>query len=646
MRINRTLTGCVMKGPKSITPDFAPIATSFLYQSEALGMQTVANENCAGDEALCFEFETPHTAPVICEITRWADPSRQATVSENIMQAACGLMSVHGRTHRQPKPLGLNYVSTLTAALALQGSIAASIGQLRGLPVSNSTVSMAAAALLSMSQYIAGATASESPETAEATEATRPLPGLSPACPPFVSLDGVIFELETLDAGPWQKFWAELGVSSAAAGKGWRAFLLRYARAASPLPDELPLAISKLTYHRISQVCARTGMAICPIRSIDDRAQDDDARQIWQQGPWSFSSFSSEPRPNGEYLRPAGALPGEDLPLSGFMVIESCRRIQGPLAGHLLALLGATVIRIEPPGGDPLRGMPPMAEGCSARFQTLNRLKTVCEIDIKSAAGKTEIRELARCADVFLHNWAPGKAVLLNLDHGDLATINPSLVYAYAGGWATDCAEHVSSNSMPGTDFMAQAYSGVAGKVARAGSNRGGSLFTVLDVLGGVVAAQGITIALLNRCMNNVGAKVTSSLMSAATLLCADDFRDIYSLPTFGSKPSASIINEVNDVYATRRGRIAVECPDMDTVLRLAEVLGITAGIENKGFQRCLSEVFLSKTAGQWVELFQHAGIPSAIVIEDLADLQTLAHLQPGLTPGSYTQVNSPWRFK
>jgi crotonobetainyl-CoA:carnitine CoA-transferase CaiB-like acyl-CoA transferase len=195
---------------------------------------------------------------------------------------------------------------------------------------------------------------------------------------------------------------------------------------------------------------------------------------------------------------------------------------------------------------------------------------------------------------------------------------------------------------MPGTDFMAQAYSGVAGKVAGVGSSRGGSLFTVLDVLGGAVAAQGITIALLNRCMNNAGAKVTSSLMSAATLLCAEDFRDIYSLPASGSKPS-SIINEV---YATRQGRIAVECPDMDTVLRLAEVLDITAGIENKGFQRCLSEVFPLRTADEWVELFQHAGIPSAVVIEDLAEMQTLTHLQPGLTPGSYTQVNSPWRFK
>src|SRR6185437_3384551 len=167
----------------------------------------------------------------------------------------------------------------------------------------------------------------------------------------------------------------------------------------------------------------------------------------------------------------------------------------------LLALLGAEVIRIEPPGGDPLRGMPPIAEGCSARFDALNRLKTIREIDLKSSAGRAEIREMVRYADVFLHNWAPGKAVLLNLGHEDLSAINPSLVYAYAGGWATDSAEHSSRSPMPGTDFMAQAYSGVARKIADASGTQGGSLFTVLDVLGGVVSAQGITLALLNRCM-------------------------------------------------------------------------------------------------------------------------------------------------
>ena len=628
--MNRPLTSCAITGPlKSAAPDFAAIVSSLLYQSGVLGMKIEATGNLSNNAALSFEFKTPHTTPITCNVTRWGDSSKQASVTENIMQAACGLMSVHGRASGRSQPLGLNYVSTLTAALALQGGISASIGQLRGLSVSNSNVSMASAALLSMGQYIAGATASESHES------SRPSHVPHPACLPFISLDGVIFELETLDAGPWQKFWAEIGVSSAVAGKGWTAFLLRYAKAISPLPDELFSAISNITYHRISQICARTGMAICPVRSINDRAQDEDSRHVWHQGPWEFL-FEANLK-DGRSSHSTG-----NLPLSGLTVIESCRRIQGPLAGHLLALLGAEVIRIEPPGGDPLRGMPPMAGDCSARFDALNRFKTIREVDIKSLAGQTEVKELVQRADVFLHNWAPGKAVLLNLDHEDLAATNPSLIYAYAGGWATDSAAHSPSSQMPGTDFMAQAYSGIAKKIAETSDTRGGSLFTILDVLGGVVAAQGITIALLNRCMNNMGAKVTSSLMSAATLLCADDFQSLYALPSSG--PASKSI--IDTIYATKRGKIAVECRDLKTAVRLADALGAAIVIEEDNFQGCLSDLFLSRTADEWAGILEHAGVPSAVVIEDLADLQTMAHLQPALSPGAYTKVNSPWSFK
>jgi crotonobetainyl-CoA:carnitine CoA-transferase CaiB-like acyl-CoA transferase len=194
---------------------------------------------------------------------------------------------------------------------------------------------------------------------------------------------------------------------------------------------------------------------------------------------------------------------------------------------------------------------------------------------------------------------------------------------------------------MPGTDFMAQAYSGVAKKIAGISGNQGGSLFTVLDVLGGVVAAQGVTIALLNRSMNNVASSVTSSLMSAATLLCADDFRNIYNLPSPGSKTPTSIINTV---YTTRQGEIAVECPDVETALRLADALDATGGAEN--LEQSLSDLFLSRTAEEWARIFEQACIPAAVVVEDLADLQTITRLQAGLSPGPYTKVNSPWRFR
>lgn len=105
------------------------------------------------------------------------------------------------------------------------------------------------------------------------------------------------------------------------------------------------------------------------------------------------------------------------------------------MAGHVLKLLGADVVRVEPPGGDPMRGIPPMAGTTSARFSALNAGKTVTEIDFTTVTGRQAIRELVSEADVFLHNWAPGKAARLGLDADDLRPARPGLVYAWASGW-------------------------------------------------------------------------------------------------------------------------------------------------------------------------------------------------------------------
>jgi crotonobetainyl-CoA:carnitine CoA-transferase CaiB-like acyl-CoA transferase len=189
---------------------------------------------------------------------------------------------------------------------------------------------------------------------------------------------------------------------------------------------------------------------------------------------------------------------------------------------------------------------------------------------------------------------------------------------------------------------MAQACSGVAKKIAETTGTHGGSLFTVLDVLGGVVAAQGITIALLNRCVKKVGARVTSSLMSAAALLCADDFQQLYDPP--GAGPiSKSIINEV---YETGQGKIAIECCDITMLMRLAEALELATNGETENFEQNLDKLFLTRTAEEWAEVLERARIPSAIVIEDLTGLQAIPYLRPSLNPGSYTMVNSPWSFR
>ncbi|MEU0519758.1 CoA transferase [Streptosporangium sp. NPDC006007] len=200
--------------------------------------------------------------------------------------------------------------------------------------------------------------------------------------------------------------------------------------------------------------------------------------------------------------------------MTGLTVLEAGRRIQAPLAAHLLGLLGADVVRIEPPGGDPLRGMPPTCGDLSARWLALNRGKRAVEIDIKSASGRAGLRDLVADADVFLHNWAPGTAERLGLDDGDLSAVNPGLVYAYTSGWAGRLAD-----APLGTDFMVQARTGVGEAVRPADQPPAPSLMTLLDVLGGLLGAEAVLAGLLLRERVGRGVRVDSSLLGAAEML-------------------------------------------------------------------------------------------------------------------------------
>lgn len=620
--MTRPLIDCSLRAAfAAASPGFAAVCHRLGYQAGALGMRCEQTEGLQTANGFSFDLRTPFTKTVHTTLHGWGEGDSRP-VSEMLLQAASGLMSVHGRATGGARPLGVDYVSTLASVLALQGAIACAVGQLRGGRFERCDISLYAAALLAVGQYLAGATAPEDTE--------HLLPGrlCADEQPPFVSADGVRFELEALEAEPWLRFWSAAGVAREAAGAGWRSFQLRYAKAIAPQPTSLLAAVAALPYARLCELAGESGIALCAVRTLTERARDPDAVLLLAQGPWAFS-FTDQA--GGERL----ATRSGNLPLSGLTVVESCRRIQGPLAGHLLASLGAKVIRVEPPGGDSLRGMPPMAEGRSARFDALNRLKTVIEIDLKSFAGQAQLKELVRDADVFLHNWAPGKATEFGLAKGDLLQVQPALIYAYAGSWGSDS----DAPSLPGTDFMAQAWTGVASRIAAASGTRGGTLFTALDVLGGAVAAQGITAALFGRFVANAGGSVYTSLAGAASLLCTDVLEAAIS----GGDVSPSVAG--CGVFATADGLLAVHygCGRSRTLLCTVLGLPLTADLDELVPQ--LAQALLAKRTEDWLALFEDAGVPAARVVEDLSCLPVNALASRSITIGAYAQVNSPWSF-
>ncbi|MFE2549846.1 CoA transferase [Streptomyces sp. NPDC059355] len=433
---------------------------------------------------------------------RWSAHPASGMTDEATVQAATGIMAVHGRRDGAPRGLAVDFAATATGVLAVQGMLAGLLAQARGGQAVGVTTGADRAGLLAVSQYLAAAGADEG----EAAE-------LAPGGPPFTSADGILFELETLDPGAWAAFWQALEAPFGAVRAGWRPFQFRYATACAPFPAALHTTARTHTWRRIEEAAAACGAEVCRLRTLAERAAEHDGAAPWSLSPYGFGHHA------GPHRNPGAPTPSR--PLAGLTVLEAGRRIQAPLAAHLLGLLGADVVRIEPPGGDPLRGMPPACSGISARWLALNRGKRAVEVDIKSVADRRRLRQMAAGADVFLHNWAPGKAAALGLDSAHLAAVNPALVYAYTGGWAG----RIPGAPM-GTDFMVQARTGVGEAARPQDEPPAPSLMTLLDVLGGLLGAEAVLAGLLLRERSaGAGVRVDSSLLGAADALTAPALR-------------------------------------------------------------------------------------------------------------------------
>jgi crotonobetainyl-CoA:carnitine CoA-transferase CaiB-like acyl-CoA transferase len=415
---------------------------------------------------------TAVSSTVDCLVS-WAGPVDLPLRGEADVQAACGLMHVHGRRYGRPTPLGVDYASIAAGLLAVQGALAARLGGLRGVPIGRVSTSVAQAALLGVAPYLAAATAGDA----------EVLGG--PGGPPFTSADGVRFELETTEPRPWQRFWAVLGAPEIEVRRGWRPFRHRYATATCPLPAELHRAARAVDFAAVLDAAALAGVSVVAVR------------ESWaeQMRPWRVKPIS------GPRAAP-GLGTGVGLPLDGLVAVES-GRCATPLAGHLLRLLGAAVVRVEPPGGDPRRAAPPTSGGHSARYLAFNRGKQVVEADLTTPAGRSAVRELVANADVFVHSWSPGRSGTFGLAASDLVRVRPGLVYAWASGGGDRPLPPADA------DYLVQADSGLAAVA-------GASLMTLTDVLGGLACATGVLTGLVARARTGFGQRVDSSLLSAA----------------------------------------------------------------------------------------------------------------------------------
>lgn len=197
-------------------------------------------------------------------------------------------------------------------------------------------------------------------------------------------------------------------------------------------------------------------------------------------------------------------------PLAGVTVIEIATAIQGPYAAMLLADMGADVLKIEPTGGDRIRG--PGGESgsrSSPMFFACNRNKQSIAIDHRSAEGRQLVKKLIGKADVFLHNLSPGAVDAMGLDYQALSSINPRLVYAAASGFG-----HVGSRTKEkSADIIAQAEGGLIAHTGHDPIGPAPAGASIADHVGALWMAWGVVVALFSRERTGTGQRVDSSLV-------------------------------------------------------------------------------------------------------------------------------------
>jgi crotonobetainyl-CoA:carnitine CoA-transferase CaiB-like acyl-CoA transferase len=188
--------------------------------------------------------------------------------------------------------------------------------------------------------------------------------------------------------------------------------------------------------------------------------------------------------------------------LKGVRLLELSTVVMGPLAGQILADLGAEVIKLESLEGDIARSAPPRAGDLGALFANNNRNKRVIAVDLKSAPGKEIAHRLIRDTDALLINMRPAAAQRLGLGFDELVKLNPDLIYCAVIGFG----ERGPYRGRPAFDDVVQAAAGLA-DVGRRGAEPPRFVSTILaDKVGALHAAYALLGALLAKARGRTGA--------------------------------------------------------------------------------------------------------------------------------------------
>lgn len=303
--------------------------------------------------------------------------------------------------------------------------------------------------------------------------------------------------------------------------------------------------------------------------------------------------------------------------LKNLRVLDATHVLAGPFCGYQLALLGADVIKIEPPTApDCARGRGPdderNARGLGLTYQVQGANKRALALDMTTAEGRDILLALVRDADVFIENYTTGALGRLGLGYEDLAAQNTGLIYCSMTGFG-DTGPKAATGAY---DNVIQATSGI---IAQSAGHKPGVSF--VDYAAGYSAAFAIMAALHQRQHSGRGTHISASMLEVAMSLMAPEVAAAQQRDPIRRPSEAGIITyETLDgqlmpgaFHPAQYGRLDACLSELGhTVEGLSSIRDwpdVWAHADTLRPQ--LASVFLTRTADEWVELLHAADLPA-----------------------------------
>ncbi|MGC8481187.1 MAG: CaiB/BaiF CoA transferase family protein [Acidimicrobiales bacterium] len=313
-------------------------------------------------------------------------------------------------------------------------------------------------------------------------------------------------------------------------------------------------------------------------------------------------------------------------PLDGLVIADFSRILAGPYATMLLGDLGATVIKVEGPGGDDTRTwIPPERNGIATYYLGINRNKRSIVLDLKNDEDLVAAKALVDRADIMIENFKPGQLGKFGLDYASVHARNERLIVASISGFGSKG----TGAKLMGYDLMVQALSGLMSLTGDSDGPPYRAGISAFDIIAGLHATIGILAALEERHRTGRGQHVEVSLLASALSGLANHTTavlaaDVIPFRMGNAHPSL----HPYELFPTKDGDLIVIAGNDGQFRSLMNALGRPEIGEDPLFARnesrtqhrgklvpILTELLADKTAEEWFEILNAAGVPSAPIV-------------------------------